>query len=276
MTRSEVNGPPGSVLVTGGSRGIGLELARRFAADGHPLVLLARDEGALERARREMEDEGSPAVRCLSVDLAEEGAPRRVHRELAEASRPVDVVVNNAGFSTHGPFHRSDVGVQRDMIRVLVEAPTELARRFLEGMIDRDRGGILNVASTAAFQPGPRQAVYFAAKAYILSFSRAVAYELAGTSVRVSVLCPGPTATDFQERAGMDEVRLGGEGPVPMMSPERVADVGYRGWREDEQVVIPGVMNRLGAVGARLMPDGLNMRLVDWLQRPPAQGGEPD
>lgn len=273
MTSSETDGAPGGVLVTGGSRGIGLELARRFAADGHPLYLVARDAGALEEARRELEEGGSPAVRCLSVDLSGEGAARHVHRELAEASPPVDVVVNNAGFSTHGPFHRSDAGAQVDMARVMVEVPTELSRRFLAGMVERDRGGILNVASTAAFQPGPRQAVYFAAKAYLVSFTQAVAYELDDTSVRISVLCPGPTRTDFQERAGMDEVRLGGSGPLTLMSPGRAAEVGYRGWRGGQRVVIPGLVNRVGATGARLMPDSLAMPVVDWLQRPPGRGG---
>lgn len=276
MTSSEANGRPGSVLVTGGSRGIGLELARRFAADGHPLILVARDEEALEEARREMEGEGSPAVRCLSLDLAKEGARRRVYGEAAGASPPVDVVVNNAGFSTHSPFHRSEVGAQADMVRVMVEAPTRLSRRFLEGMVERDRGGILNVASTAAYQPGPRQAVYFAAKSYLLSFTQAVAHELSDTALRVSVLCPGPTGTDFQERAEMDGVRLGGKGPVSLMRPGRVAEIGYSGWRDGQRVVIPGIMNRVGAVGARLSPDGLNMRVVDWLQRPPGQGEEKD
>lgn len=276
MTISEVNGRPGGVLVTGGSRGIGLELARRFAADGHSLYLVARDEGALEEARGDLEEEGSPAVRCLSVDLARPGAARRVHRELADASPPVDVVVNNAGFSTHGPFHRSEAGAQADMVRVMVEVPTELSRRFLDGIVERDRGGILNVASTAAFQPGPRQAVYFAAKSYVVSFTQAVAYELAETSLRVSVLCPGPTGTDFQDRAGMEHVRLGGGGPVPLMSPGRVAEIGYRGWREGRRVVIPGFMNRVGALGTRLVPDGINMRLVDWLQRPPGAEGDQD
>lgn len=265
------SGGRGTVLVTGGSRGIGLELARRFAAEGHPLALVARDEDALEAAGRQLEEEGSPRVRCLSVDLSERGAPGRVHRELADGPSPVDVVVNNAGFSTHGPFHRSEADAQAAMVRVMVEASTELSRRFLEGMVERDRGGILNVASTAAFQPGPQQAVYFAAKSYLVSFTQAVAHEVADTSLRVSVLCPGPTATDFQERAGMKEVRLGGEGALPLMDPGRVAELGYRGWREGRRVVIPGALNRIGAVGARLVPDALAMRMVGWLQRSPGE-----
>lgn len=265
----EAGGERGTVLVTGGSRGIGLELARRFADDGHPLVLAARDAAVLEAARRELEEAGSPGVRSLSVDLSDPGAPGRLHRELEDSSPPVDVVVNNAGFSTHGPFHRSDAGAQTEMPRVMVTALTELSRRFVAGMVERDRGGILNVASTAAFQPGPEQAVYFASKSYVLSFTQAVAHELADTSLRISVLCPGPTATDFHERADMDDVRMAGGGAVPTMSPGRVAEAGYRGWREGRRVVIPGAVNRIGAVGARLAPAAVSMRLVDWLQREP-------
>ncbi len=273
-TRPETRGAgrredPGTVLVTGGSRGIGLEIARRFAADGHPLALVARDREALEAARGELTEQGSPGVRILSEDLSEPGAPGRVFRELEEVSPPVDVVVNNAGFSTHGPFHRADPAAQVDMVRVMVEAPTELSRRFLEGMVERDRGGLLNVASTAAFQPGPLQAVYFAAKSYVVSFTQAVAHELGDTSLRISVLCPGPTATDFQERAGMDEVRLGGKGALPLMGAGRVAEVGVRGWEEGRRVIVPGLLNRAGALGARLAPDALNMRVVEWLQRSP-------
>lgn len=257
------------VLVTGGSRGIGLEIARRFAADGHPLALVARDRGDLESAAGELARLGSPGVRILPADLSEPGAPGRVYRELTESSPPVDVVVNNAGFSTHGPFHRADAAAQVDMVRVMVEAPTALSRRFLADMVDRDRGGLLNVASTAAFQPGPRQAVYFAAKSYLVSFTQAVAHELADTALRISVLCPGPTATGFQERAGMDEVRLAGKGALSLMSAGRVAEIGVRGWKEGRRVVVPGFLNRAGVLGARLAPDGLAMRLVDWLQSAP-------
>lgn len=258
----------GTVLVTGGSRGIGLELARRFAADAHPVVLLARDEEKLRAARDEVTDAGAPRARTLSADLAEPGAAEGVARRLDGIDPPVDVVVNNAGFSTHGPFHAADPDAQTAMVRVMVEAPTVLSRRFLDGMVERDRGGLLNVASTAAFQPGPRQAVYFAAKSYLVSFTQAVAHELRETSLRVSALCPGPTSTDFLERSGVDEVRLGTDDLVPQMSPERVAEAGYRGWREGRRVVVPGSLNRLGALGARLAPDALNLRILDWLQRP--------
>lgn len=259
----------GTVLVTGGSRGIGLELARLFAADGHPLALVARDVDRLEEARGELEDAGAPSVGTLSADLAEAGAAERVWRSLRSVEPPVDVVVNNAGFGTHGPFQASDPEAQVEMVRVMVEALTVLCRRFVDGMMTRERGGILNVASTAAFQPGPRQAVYFASKAYVVSFTKAVAHELRNTPVRVSVLCPGPTETAFQERAGMEETRLGGRGAVSLASPERVAEAGYRGWREGRRMVVPGLTNRLGAVGARLAPDALNMRVVDWLERAP-------
>lgn len=263
----------GTVLVTGGSRGIGRELARRFARDGHPLVLAAREQESLSEARADLEEAGAPSVRPLSVDLARPGAGRRLHGELEDCSPPVEVVVNNAGFSTHGAFHRADADAQAAMVRVMVEAPTELSRRFLAGMVERDRGGILNVASTAAFQPGPKQAVYFAAKSYLVSLTQAVAHELRDTSVRVSVLCPGPTATEFQRRAGMEEVRLAGGGPVRLMTPETVAEVGYRGWKEGRRVVIPGAANRLAAAGVRLLPDGVTMRLVDWLESSPGEGG---
>lgn len=262
-------GTPGTVLVTGGSRGIGFELARRFAADGHPLALVARDEAALAEAGEELEAAGAPAVETLSVDLAVDGAAERVWKELADADPPVDVVVNNAGFGTHGPFHDSEPDAQAAMVRVMVESLTVLSRRFLDGMRERDRGGILNVASTAAFQPGPGQAVYFASKAYVVSLTRAVAHELRDTSLRVSVLCPGPTDTAFMERADMEETRLGGRGAVPLASPGRVAEAGYRGWKNGERVVVPGLANRLGALGARLAPDALTMRIVEWLEAAP-------
>lgn len=267
-SRESSSGEKGTVLVTGGSRGIGLELARRFAADAHPVVLLARDEEKLREARAQVEEAGAPEVGTLSLDLAEPGAVDRIERRLEGVDPPVDVVVNNAGFSTHGRFHESDAHAQAAMVRVMVEAPTALSRRFLEGMVERDRGGLLNVASTAAFQPGPRQAVYFAAKSYLLSFTEAVAHELRGTDLRVSALCPGPTATDFLERSGVDQVRLGADGAISLMEPGRVAAAGYRGWREGRRVVVPGLLNRLGALGARLAPGGVNLRVVDWLQRP--------
>ncbi|MDT8435252.1 MAG: SDR family oxidoreductase, partial [Gemmatimonadota bacterium] len=196
-------------LVTGASAGIGRELAQRLAAAGWPVALTARRRERLEGLAADIETRHGVRALPVAADLEDPEGPARIEAALAAEGFEVDFLVNNAGFGTWGPFAERPLAAQTGMIRVNVLAPTELTRRLLPAMRDRGAGRILNVASTAAFQPGPWMAVYFASKAYVLHFSEALREELRRTGVTVTVLCPGPTRTEFQERADMERTRVG-------------------------------------------------------------------
>jgi uncharacterized protein len=174
----------------------------------------------------------------------------------------IDVLVNNAGFGLHGSFAELPLDRQLQMIQLNITALTDLTRRFLPGMLQRGRGGVLNVASTAGFQPGPLMAVYYATKAYVLSFSEALAEEVAGTALRISCLAPGATATEFADVAGMQKTRLFRAGA---MNAVEVARAGYDGWQRGKVLVIPGVTNRLGAFSVRLAPRAMVRKIVKGL-----------
>jgi short-subunit dehydrogenase len=247
-----------TVLVTGGSSGIGYELAKRFARDGHRLVLVARDEERLARAAVELEALGERPA-CIASDLAEPSAPFEIARRLEEAGRTIDVLVNNAGFGLHGPFADADVEAVLGLVRVNVLALTCLTRLLLPGMLDRGQGRVLNVASTAAYFPGPFMAVYYASKAYVLSFSEGLASELRDTGVRVTALCPPATDTGFAARAGASGTRLFRSG---VLDAATVADAGYRGLLRGRTVVVPGLYARLQTFSARLMPRGVLANVV--------------
>src|SRR5436305_5383980 len=189
-----------TALITGASGGIGLELARLFAAGGYDLVLVARSAGRLEGLAGELGSRHGVAARVMAKDLAAPESPEEVFRELEAAGVAVDVLVNNAGFGTFGPFAETDLGKELEELQLNVVTLTDLTMIFLLGMLALKRGGVLNVASTAGFQPGPLMAVYYATKAYVLSFSEALAEELGGTGVTVSVHYPAPTETEFQQR----------------------------------------------------------------------------
>jgi uncharacterized protein len=231
-----------TVLITGASSGIGLELARLFAADRSDLILVARSEGKLKDLARELES--SRGIRCLVMpaDLADPKAPESLSERLRAADIVVDVLVNNAGFGAIGPVASLDVARQLEMIQVNVSALTHLTRLLVPAMIERRKGGVLNVASTAAFQPGPNMAVYYATKAFVLSFSEALAEEVAGSGVRVTCLCPGPTKTGFVEAAGMKGVRLFRLGA---MDAPAVARVGHAAYRKGRVVAVAGFANKL-------------------------------
>ena len=251
-------------LVTGASSGIGLELARVAAARGHDLVLVARGEGALRALAVELERDHGAAAHVVVADLAPPGGPDRVVEAVEGLAIDVDVLVNNAGFGLYGDFLDTDLAIERDMIAVNVTAPTVLAKRFGITMARRGRGRILNVASTAAFQPGPRMAVYYATKAYVLSFSLALSVELAGTGVTVTCLAPGPVRTPFRERAQVSASRLfsGKRG----RQAEEVARAGWDALERGRKLVIPGMWNRVGATAAQVLPSGLAARVVEVLQ----------
>jgi short-subunit dehydrogenase len=240
-----------TVLITGASSGIGLELARCFAADGCRLILVARKGMALESLAAELRKDHKIQAQVFTADLAQPDTPNRLLGQLHLAGIKVDVLVNNAGFGAQGKFAELPLERQLDMVQVNITAVAHLTRLLLPGMIERRRGGLLNVASTAAFQPGPGMAVYYATKAFLLSFTEALAEELAGTGLTVTALCPGPTTTNFGTAAG------GRFKPVARkvsMSAAAVARLGHRAFRSGRVVAITGLRNQLPALAVRLIP----------------------
>ena len=253
-----------TALITGASSGIGLELARLFARDGYDLVLVARRMERLEQLKGELERSHGVRAHAIPADLTDPGAPAELVRRLEEAGLTVDVLVNNAGFGMAGPLATTEPDTIRDMLRVNVEALTELTRLLLPGMLERRRGRILNVASTAGFVPGPFMAVYYATKAYVISLSEALAEELRGSGVTVTVLCPGPTRTEFQTVARMDSARLF---RLPgVMDAEPVARAAYAGLMRGRRMVVPGLMNRALPFVVRFSPRGMVARVSRFLQ----------
>jgi short-subunit dehydrogenase len=251
-------------VVTGASAGIGRELAHVLAREGHDLVLVARREAELTELARELKEKHGVDSQVRPTDLAEPGAAR----QLVESLGNVDVLVNNAGFGGHGAFVSRDRDAELRMIAVNVAALTDLTRLVLPGMVARGRGSILNVASTAAFQPGPFMAVYYATKAYVLSFSQAIAEELSGTGVTVTCLCPGVTETEFQKVAGVEHVPLT-KGPLSMTAAA-VAEAAYKGMARGRLLVVPGVHNKIGAQSTRIAPRRLMLKVVRRLHPPEA------
>lgn len=266
MSHDNPKSSAGWALVTGASSGIGLALARILAEHGHDLVLVARREDKLVQLGEELARSDGINYRVIAADLAGPRASEEVVARLSSLAVRVDVLVNNAGFGLHGPFAQAPLDAQLDMVQVNIVALTALTGLLLPSMVARRAGRILNVASTAAFQPGPMMAVYYATKAYVLSFSEALANELAGTGVTVTALCPGPTRSEFQATARMQSARL-----VRMMKlPEAhsVALAGYEGLMRGRRIVIPGWTNRLGAQLVRLAPRAWVTGVVRRLHEP--------
>jgi short-subunit dehydrogenase len=255
-----------TVLITGASAGIGRELARLFAADGCDLVLVARRRELLDKLSEELSQQHGVSVRVLPEDLSDPASPDRIWQQLTTSDGHVDTLVNNAGFGADGMLSELPIERQVDMVQVNVAALTHLTRLFLPAMIQRRRGGILNVGSTAAFQPGPYMAIYYATKAYVLSFTEALVEELRGTGVHATCLAPGVTKTEFFVKAKMERsllVRLG------MMDAAVVARAGYRGYRAGRAIVIPGIKNKLGAFSVRLTPRIVVRKITAALNRLP-------
>ncbi|HTS88538.1 MAG TPA: SDR family oxidoreductase [Gemmatimonadales bacterium] len=251
-------------LVTGASGGIGLELARLCAKGGHDLILVARSEGKLAEIAKYLSGMYQIGVETLAVDLASPDAVDRIAATLDSREFSIDVLVNNAGFGEWGLFGRADIERQVRMIQVNVVALTRLTRLVLPTMVRRRRGRILNVASTAGFVPGPLMAVYYATKAFVISFSDAIGNELKGTGITVTALCPGPTRTSFAERAGISETNLF-TGPN-VMGAASVAEAGYRAMMRGRAVAIPGLANKLLIQSLRIAPRWLVVRLTRQFQ----------
>lgn len=247
-----------TAVVTGASSGIGAELARIHAERGGDLVVVARRQELLEEFKGKWENSYGVTVHVLAKDLTQADAPRQIHDELQSRGVQVDYLINNAGFGNRGFFHEQDWAQNEAMIKLNILALTALTRVFLPQMIDRGSGRILNIASMAGFVPGPLQAVYYASKAYVISLSEALANELADTGVTVTVLCPGPTETEFTRRAEMKGVRL----LEKMASPRQVAQTGYDAMLKGKTVVVPGTLSKIVIHGLlRLSPRRLTVSI---------------
>ncbi len=253
-----------TALITGATVGIGYELAKLFAGDNYNLVLIARNEKILNERKHELEKAFDINVTVIPKDLGNPGAADDIYKQLAAENIAIDTLINNAGFGLLGDFSALDYQQQMDMINLNITALTALCKLFLKDMIQRDQGNIMNVASTAAFQPGPSMAVYYASKAYVLHFTEALAYELKNTHIHVNVLCPGPTDTEFHKRAGVKNTLLM-KGQV--MSAAAVAKVGYQGLKRGKTIIIPGFMNKLLAYSVRFTPRKIIVAIVGWLQQ---------
>ena len=246
-------------LITGASAGLGVDFARQLGANGQRLVLVARRMERLEALAEELGN-----ARAVEMDLGEAGAADRLMADLAAHDEHVDLLVNNAGFGLTGRFAELDGKRQRQMIDLNCGALVELAHAVLPGMIERRSGAILNVASTAAFQPGPGMAVYFATKAFVLSFSEALHEEVKRHGVKVSALCPGPTATEFGDVAG-----FGPSSPSSKLAAasDPVAQAGLAGLDRNQAIVIPGLMNKATAQAHRFFPRAIVRRAVGMLKK---------
>jgi len=262
-----LGGTLGTALVTGASSGIGLDLCHLLARDGARLVMSAGNEERLRRAAGWIRQQ-SPTAEVLVVpaDLGRAGAATALHARALDEAGPIDFLVNNAGIGIAGPFARTDLARALDIMQVNMTSLVELTHPCLQGMLERRRGRILNVASMAGFLPGPLMAVYYASKAFVLSFSEALAEEADGTGVSVTALCPGPTTTGFQKRAGLAPMRAQKARWVMASAP--VAAAGYRGAIEGRRVVIPGVVNRALIQTLRIMPRSAVAAAVRRAHRP--------
>jgi short-subunit dehydrogenase len=263
--------PTSAALVTGASAGIGTEIARELAARGHGVILVARRKPRLVELAKELSSEHGVRVEAVPCDLGKPASRARLPSRIEELGLDVEILVNNAGFATNGPFHGSDPERELEQVRVLVEAVVALTSSFLPGMVKRGRGGVLNIASTAGMQPLPYSAGYSAAKAYVLTFSEAIHQEVRGAGVAVTVLAPGPVTTDFWEISGW-QVQGGKtfESAVPKQawaSPQDVARAGVEGLEHGRRVVVPGLQVRAAMQAVRYVPHAVKLPAIEWIMR---------
>lgn len=265
-TKPARRGSGRTALVTGASMGIGYELAKLLAKDGFNLVLVARSRERLKTIARALQNTAGIKAYTIASDLSEPGAASRIHRALKQESIQVDVLVNNAGFGSYGEFARTRPEVMTEMVQVNVGAVVHLTRLLLPEMLDRRRGRILIVASLAGFQPGPLMAVYYATKAFLISFSEALQEELRGTGVSVTVMCPGPTRTNFGRRARMLSSRLFSGRTLRVMEAAPVARHGYRAMLAGRMFSVPGIGNKALMLASKFSPRVVTRRVTKFLQ----------
>jgi len=252
-------------LITGGSVGIGAALAEVFAEHGHDLILVARNLEKLEARARAIRERFNVDVVCIPEDLADPHGARRLYEAVASRGLEVHCLVNNAGAGLYGKFVTTDLDAEAKIIQLNVTSVVDLTKRFLPAMIQRRSGRVLNVGSTAGFAPGPWMSVYYATKAFLLSFSQAIDYELKSSGITVTVLCPGPTESEFKVRAGSQRSRLFA---ALVMEAQPVARAGYDGMMKGKSVVIPGLRNKLVPMAVRLIPRSLAAELSHRAARP--------
>jgi short-subunit dehydrogenase len=240
-----------TVLVTGASAGIGRELARLAGKDGHDLVLVARRRDRLEGLAAELTSAHGVEVTVIAVDLSDEAAPANIVERLRAENKRIDCLINNAGFGSCGPFANAVLDREVEMIHLNIRTLVQLTHSFLPEMLARKSGRILNIASVAAFVPGPYMATYYASKAFVLSFTEALSSELAGTGVTITASCPGPTETEFGAVAGNEKTKLFQNS---VADAAQVARHAYRAMKAGKVVAIPGLMNKLIAQSTRIAP----------------------
>jgi hypothetical protein len=255
-----------TALVTGASAGIGVDLAECFARDGYDVIVTARSEAALREVATRLSSAHGGRVTPIAQDLGSIGGGAKLADAIRAQGLEVDVLVNNAGYGTAGAFSESDINSELGMIDLNDRALVELTHIYWPRMLASRSGGVLNVASTAAFQPGPLMATYYASKAFVLSFSEALWEEARDTGVHVSCLCPGPTVSKFRERAGTDKKKLS-RSTTPMTSAS-VAELGYRAWKDNKRVAITGLRNRVLAAAVQFLPRTTVLGIVRNLQSP--------
>ncbi|WKN31949.1 SDR family oxidoreductase [Porifericola rhodea] len=255
-----------TALITGASGGIGKALARIHASKGRDLVLVARNNDKLEALKNELEADFQVKVLVIASDLAKREAPKQIFDTIQTQHIAIEYLINNAGFGDYGFFHESDWKKEEQMIDLNMKSLTHLTKLFLPGMIKNRRGKIMNIASTAAFQPGPLMSVYYATKHYVLAFSEAIANEAKGFGVSVTALCPGPTASGFQNAAAMENFKLVNGKSMP--SAEAVASYGYQAMMKGKTVAIHGMQNRILAKSIAFIPRNFVTKLVRTLQAP--------
>ncbi len=249
---------PKYALITGASSGIGFELAHVYASRGFNLVLVARDQAKLHAVSKALAREYGQQVEAIALDLTKPGALNQITKQLQKDSIEIEVLINNAGFGLFGSALETDLETERNMIELNIVALTALTKHFARAMVERGHGGIMNVASTASFFPGVNMSVYYATKAYVLSYSLALAEELAQADVHVMALCPGPTKSNFAATAHAGKTRLFGR----PMDARKVAEVGYRGMKYRRRVVVVGLHNKLAVYVRRILPDWLAAQAV--------------
>ena len=255
-----------AVVVTGGSRGIGVALAREFARSGKPVALVARDLSGLEAAAGAIQHDYAVTVLAIDLDIRDPGAAANIETRLKQAGFYADIIVNNAGIGLSGSFEDATGSEVESLVALNISALTRLMHHALPAMRGRGRGGVLNIASLGGYGAGPYQALYYASKAYVISLTEAVGGEMAGSGVRISVVAPGPVATGFHAAMGAENARY--RSLIPSHSPEFVARSAVRGFNLGRRVIVPGLFNTAAAYALRVIPRFITVPVFAWLLDP--------